>query len=117
MGYSEYSDFIKRFGAPRTGVEGGEIALKKNDAVKAIELLKGSDVAVLGGDVYELENDGYFRPTYDNWYCNKCDYPSSVFAEKSQEKAMAFLKNYNETNLNVRYVLVVDADWKKSTWS
>jgi len=109
VSYSEFNDFLKSCGTPRTDAEGGEVALTKADAIKALELLAGTDIAVLGGDVYELESDGYFRPTYDNWYCNKGDSPPSDFAEKSREKALTYLKDYNETEgLNIRYVLVVD---------
>lgn len=94
---------------PRTDAEGGELALTKADALKALELLSDTDVGVLGGDVYELENDGYFRPTYDNWYCNRGDMSSSKFAKLSHEKALQYLNSYNEgENTNIRYVLVID---------
>ncbi len=110
MSYSEFNDFLKSSGTPRTDAEGGEIALTKDDALKALKLLAGTDVAVLGGDVYELESDGYFRPTYDNWYFNKDDSSSSEVAEKSREKALTYLDKYKEAeDLNIRYVLVVDA--------
>lgn len=94
---------------PRTEVKGGELALSKADAIKALELLSDTDVGVLGGDVYELENDGYFRPTHDNWYLNKTDIPSSEFAKISHEKALQYLKSYNERDSSIiRYVLVID---------
>ncbi|MGM0562949.1 MAG: Imm40 family immunity protein [Pseudomonadota bacterium] len=109
MSYSEFNDFLKAYGVPRTDAYGGEVALKKEDAIKAIKLLLGTEVAVLGGDVYELESDGYFRPTYDNWYCNMDECTPSVFAKKSHDIALEYLNKYNENkNLNIRYVLVVD---------
>ena len=110
MSYSQFSEFMKNFGVARTTVEGGEIALTKADAIKAIELLSDSELGILGGDVYKLESDGYFRTTYDNWYCNKDDLPSSEFARLSHEKAIHYLQNYKEADgLNIRYVLVIDA--------
>lgn len=110
MSYSQFSEFIKSCGIPRTEVVGGEIALTKEDALKAIALLSDSELGILGGDVYELESDGYFRPTYDNWYCNKDDLLSSDFARLSHEKATQYLQNYKEADgSNIRYVLVVDA--------
>lgn len=110
MSYSQFNEFIKSCGVPRTEAEGGEIALTKADALKAVELLSDSELGILGGDVYELERDGYFRPTYDNWYFNKDDLPSSEFVRLSHEKTTQYLQNYKETDgLNIRYVLVVDA--------
>lgn len=109
MSYSKFYEFINNCGVPRTEAEGGELALTRTDALKALELLSDTDVGVLGGDVYELEDDGYFRPTYDNWYCNKDDMSSSEFAKHSHRKALQYLKNYNEgESSNIRYVLVID---------
>ncbi|MBT6177573.1 MAG: hypothetical protein HOI23_10025 [Deltaproteobacteria bacterium] len=65
---------------------------------------------VFGGDVYKLESDGYVRPTYDNWYCNKEDMSASKFAKLSHEKSLQYLESYNEGgDSNIRYVLVIDA--------
>ncbi len=109
MSYSKFREFLKSYGVPRTKAEDGELALTKTDAINALKLLSDTDVGVLGGDVYELENDGYFRPTYDNWCCNRDDMPSSEFAKLSHEKALQYLKSYNEGNgLNIRYVFVID---------
>lgn len=110
MSYSEYERFLKDYGTPRTGVEGGDITLKKSDAIKALDLLSDTDVSVLGGDVYELESDGYFRPTYDNWYCDKGTNEKATFAKKSREIAYEYLAKYKEkAGSDIRYVLVVDA--------
>lgn len=109
MSYTEYEQFLKNCGTPRTDAEAGEIAFKKTDALKALELLDDTDVGVLGGDVYELENDGYFKPTYDNWYCNKDSDGQSTFAKKSRKLAYEYLSNYQEKEgLHIRYVLVTD---------
>jgi hypothetical protein len=109
MSYSKFREHLKSCGVPRTEAEGGELALTKAEALKALEFLSDTDVGVLGGDVYELEDDGYFRPTYDNWYCNKDDMSLSEFAKLSHEKALQYLKSYNEgEGSNIRYVLVID---------
>lgn len=109
MSYSQFIEYLKNHGVPRTDADGGELALTKADALRAIKFLSDTDIAILGGDVYELESDGCFRPTYDNWYCNKGDLPSSGFAKQSQEKASQYIENYREPgNINIRYVLVVD---------
>lgn len=109
MSYSEYESLLKERGTPRTDTEGGEIALKKSDALQALALLADTDIGVLGGDVYELESDGYFRPTYDNWYYNKDESAPSLFAEKSRQIAQEYLSKYKEQEgLDIRYVLVID---------
>jgi hypothetical protein len=110
MSYSQFKEFIKSIGLPRTEADEGELALTKVEALKALRLLSDTNVAVLGGDVYKLESDGYFRPTYDNWCCNKEDMSASEFAKLSHEKSLQYLENYNEGgDSNIRYVLVIDA--------
>jgi len=109
MSYSEYKQFLKENGVSRTGAEGGEVALSKSDSIKALQMLKGTEVGVLGGDVYEMESDGYFCPTYDNWYCNKCTESDIEFALNSQKRALNYLVNYEEeSEAKLMYVLVLD---------
>jgi len=109
MSYAEYKQFLKDCGTPRTNAEGGEVALKNSDAIKALDLLSDTDIGVLGGDVYKLESDGYFRPTHDNWYINKGTEDKITFAKKSRNAAYKYLTNYTEQkDLDIWYVLVVD---------
>ena len=86
MSYSEFNDFLKKNGTPRTDAKDGEIALTKADALKSLELLADTNSVVLGGDVYILESDGYFSPTYDNWCYKKVELPPSEVAEKSRKR-------------------------------
>ncbi|TXK93647.1 hypothetical protein BMR07_16055 [Methylococcaceae bacterium CS1] len=110
MSYAEYEQFLKDCGTPRTDAEGGEVTLKKSDAIKALYLLNDTDIVVLGGDVYELESDGYFRPTYENWYCDKNTDKQVTFAEESRKVAYEYLSNYREkSSSDIRYVLVISA--------
>lgn len=111
MSYSEFKKFIINNGLPRTDVDGGELVLTKADALHALKILSNTNIGILGGDVYELESDGYFRPTYDNWYCNRDSHSSKDFAKNSKEIALNYIKNYNEIEgLEFRYVLVIDAE-------
>ena len=71
MSISKYIHFLHSVGIQRTDASDGEIVLSKLNALKAISMLKCSGFAVLGGDVYERESDGYFRPTYNNWHCER----------------------------------------------
>ncbi len=109
MSYIDYKRFLKDRGIPRTDVEDGEVTLTKADAIKALDLLSDTDFGVLGGDVYQLESDGYFQPTHDNWFCNRGADDQITFAKKSRKIAREYLSNYKETPCyNIRYVLVID---------
>jgi hypothetical protein len=47
------------------GVE--ELAWRPEDAAQMLELLRPTEIAVLGGDVY-VKRAGQFEPSYENWY-------------------------------------------------
>ncbi len=109
MSYLEYNKFIKQFGISISAIGEGELALTKKNAIIAVNLLSDSNVVIFGGDVYELKQNGYLYPTYDNWYCNKNEFPTKLLGQRSREKALSFLENYKEKKgVDYRYVLVVD---------
>ena len=110
MSYREYIDHIKVNGQPRTSATDKEVALNKKNVLKAVELLEGSDVVILGGDVYKKEDDGYYRPTYDNWYYNMDgSLDKKENAQASHIVAMNYLSSYKENEAsNIQYVLVLD---------
>lgn len=110
MSYRLYQDFLADHGLSRTGTIGGEVALKKTDTLSALGLLFETGIGVLGGDVYEREIDGYFRPTHDNWYCNKASCDPSTFVVKSHTAARDYIMGYREADgSDIWYVLVPDA--------
>ncbi|MDO8897044.1 MAG: Imm40 family immunity protein [Bacteroidales bacterium] len=78
---SLYLDFLKEKGKPLSEINPGsdEIALTVRDALHALDLLKVSQIAILGGDVlsgesneliyaYQVWGEEYL---YLNWYCDK----------------------------------------------
>lgn len=81
---SIYLDFIRKKGRPLSEINPGsdEIALTVNDAICALDLLNGSQIAVLGGDIlteningkltYVIHSWGY-EYCYLNWSCNHMD--------------------------------------------
>lgn len=93
-----YSKFVKEKGRLLAEINPGsdEIALAVDDAFYALELLKESKTAVLGGDIlseqnnelvyaYQLWGDEYI---YLNWYCDKNDNESKVdYLQRSYELA------------------------------
>ena len=67
-----------------------EVALRREDALRAIRVLQESSVPILGGDVY-FEQQGGVESAYASWYVDKQDNESrKTFADRSCLKA----KNY-----------------------
>jgi hypothetical protein len=108
MSYSDYIDFLIKNGTARTEDSNGEIALNKQNTINSLMILADTNVAVLGGDIYEVEDDGYFRPTYDNWYYDKNRDDEVTFAKRSQNFARKFIQDYEEKEgKKTMYVLVI----------
>ncbi|CAM4120990.1 Immunity protein 40 [Pedobacter westerhofensis] len=76
-----YFDLVKEKGLPLSEINPGsdEMALSVKDALEALELLRDSKVAVLGGDIYtQVDNQLIYayklwgeKYVYLNWYCDK----------------------------------------------
>lgn len=94
----DYLDFIRLKGKPLADINPGsdEFALKVNDAFHAIELLKDSQLPILGGDVL-TDNSGALVYAYQswgseyiylNWYCDKMENESQTeYCERSYDVA------------------------------
>ena len=81
-----------------------EYAWKKSDIVDILQVLKEKKIAVLGGDVYRLDS-GKVYGTYDSWFIN--DDGSNEFIEKSLEKVMRYINDYERMNgTNFVYAIV-----------
>ena len=83
---STYLNFVKEKGRPLSDINPGsnEFALTVNEALHALELLDGSLIAVLGGDILSQKENGELVYAYQfwgdrqeyhflNWFCNKMD--------------------------------------------
>ena len=46
-------------------------SFSKNDALEILEECLKSRIAILGGDVVNINNNGYFEYNYDNWSYNR----------------------------------------------
>jgi hypothetical protein len=88
-----------------------DIAWKWDDALQAITFLCEKDYAILGGDVYKIE-DADFVPALDNWYLNKDPLATwKQYVTNSQKKAISYIKWYREAYGNdFYYVLVYDTE-------
>lgn len=95
---SEYFDLLKSKGKPLSEINPGsdERALEISDALHAIELLRDSQLPILGGDImssdsgkliyaYQLWGSEYHSL---NWYCDKQDNESQAeYCTRSYEVA------------------------------
>lgn len=68
--------------------------LTREDALFALERLRKTGVAVLGGDVYKVTRNGVDL-SYDNWLCAKSAGESEVdFLVRSIDKAKNYISSY-----------------------
>ncbi len=87
------------------GVE--EMAWHPEDAVKVLELLRPTEIAVLGGDVY-VKRTGRFEPSYENWHVERDPQEMpSLFAARSQSIAREYLAKLRESGAGERWVTLV----------
>jgi hypothetical protein len=87
------------------GVE--EFAWHPQDAARLLELLRPTEIAVLGGDVY-VKRAGRFEPTYENWYAQRDPQElPSAFATRSQSIAHDYLANLMKPEAGERWVTLV----------
>lgn len=72
-----------------------EIVWKSEDAIKVIIFLTSKGYAILGGDVYSINEKG-LKATYDSWYINKSI--SQSLLEESRKKAFEYISEYAKIN-------------------
>jgi len=104
---SIYLDFLREKGKPLSEINPGsdEIALTVDNALQALELLKDSRVAILGGDILSEENNELiyayqlWGEEYHclNWYCDRIENESGEdYLKRSYEIAKASIINANK---------------------
>lgn len=84
-----------------------ERALRRTDALEAIQALRESSIPILGGDVY-FEHQENIEPAYANWYVDKQDAElRKDFVERSCSKAETYVANFpKRTDKQPLFVLV-----------
>ena len=105
--WSSEIDRVLKVGYPLNEVGVDNWALKRPEALKALEELLELEVPVLGGDVYE-EIEGSIRPNYDSWHCDKLPKESNhEFVVRSIGQARSYIQKYNVNDYKkVLFVLV-----------
>ena len=103
-----YVEILKREGRPLQEIGVNEIALQQFAALEAIDALRESQAAILGGDVLRLINR---RPVYsgDNWYCERQESETlQDFLKRSWDVADQYIRAYPDAeDGTVLYTLVV----------
>lgn len=93
--WSEQIDSILSCGISLDCVGIKNWALRRDDAIRAINELEALGVPILGGDVYQLV-DGAAEQTYDNWYCDQeSGELGSTFLKRSLDRAKSYICNYS----------------------
>jgi len=82
-------------------------SFSKNDALEILEECLKSRIAVLGGDVVNINNNGYFEYNYDNWSCERKKNESDAdYASRSAKRAIKYILEYKKDN--AYFILVLD---------
>ncbi len=107
---SIYLNFIREKGRPLSEINPGsdEIALTVNDALYALDLLDGNQIAVLGGDILSEKENGELIYAYQlwgdgqeyhclNWSCSKIDSENQEdYTKRSYVIAKESIKTAND---------------------
>jgi hypothetical protein len=71
-----------------------ERALRRDDALHAVDLAKSAGVELLGGDVY-VEKHGQLESAYANWYSEPRDGEAeNAFVARSCAESRAYISTY-----------------------
>ncbi|MEK5389039.1 Imm40 family immunity protein [Margalitia sp. FSL K6-0131] len=75
-----------------------DLAWKWGDVQHVIEFLKQNDFAILGGDVYIIENN-QINTTYDSWYINRGPGESWYdYINECEKKTIEYINEYHFKN-------------------
>ncbi len=105
----KYFNFIVENGIPLSNINPGsdELALKIEDSLIAIDLLRHEKIPVLGGDILIIKN-GVLTYTYENWYCNeKSAEKKNDYVNRSCDIAIEYIVNIMKKNGIHMYVVFV----------
>lgn len=92
----EYAALLSASGIPLDSLGLGDVALPRADALLAVDMLRGSGRAILGGDVYH-RCDGRLESALANWYADpKQAEDRSGYLQRSWDTAEGYLKAYPE---------------------
>jgi hypothetical protein len=85
-----------------------DIALQREDALTAVEILQQQSIPILGGDVYFVR-DGRAEPAYANWHCDsRTDERPADYLSRSCQDARQYITAFPDRDgVTPVFVLVV----------
>ena len=104
-----YFSFICENGIALSNINPGsdELALKIEDGLTAIDLLRHEKIPILGGDILAIKN-GVLTYTYENWYCNEKSTEKRIdYLNRSYDVAVEYIVNIMKKNEIQKYVVFV----------
>ncbi len=85
-----------------------EIALSREDAVNAIKLLEGTEVSILGGDVY-FKNGEQIVLAYANWHSDQRSGENrQEFIVRSHAEALSYIEKFPAHDSEVLFALTTN---------
>jgi hypothetical protein len=103
---SKYFEIVRREGHRLTEMDSNEFAFPRAAALAAIDALKGSPVAILGGDALRISG-GKALHTYDNWYCDRAPTEDPLhYVDRTHDEAKRYIEGYSESG-DILYLLVL----------
>jgi Immunity protein 40 len=90
----EFNDLLASSGVSLASLGFRDIGLSRSDALRAVEVLRHTECAILGGDVY-LRRGDRLEVTYDSWCTDpRPQEDHKVYLRRSWDKADAYIKNF-----------------------
>lgn len=86
---------IEAYGIPLTasGVHG--VALHRSAALKAIDVIRETTIAILGGDVFSQNGHNAVKLTHDNWHVDRMEgEEQQIYLKRSWDTAERFIRYY-----------------------
>jgi len=103
-----YSEILRSAGRSLQDIGVAGVGLSRQHALDAVASLKGTQVAISGGDVLRLR-DGRPRYSGDNWYVQRlAGEDLAAYVSRTHEKADTYIRNYQDAeDGSVLYVIVI----------
>jgi hypothetical protein len=84
-----------------------DIALSREDALRAADLLVSDSIPILGGDVYFV-SDRQAEPAYANWYTDSRPGESIAdFSRRSHDATIEYINSFSPRDREAVFVLVI----------
>lgn len=86
-----------------------DIGLSRENALRAVEILRHENLSILGGDVYIRRGDR-LEVAHANWYADpKPDEGREAYLRRSWDKAETYIKSFPEVaDAEVLFAIVVE---------